>query len=298
MTRVISLLPAATEIVAALGQSDMLVAISHECDYPEHIRTLPRVTTTSIDVNSTSREIDTIVRSLHEAGRPVIALEADQIRELAPDLIITQSLCEVCAVSDGEVYRLTSLLSRTAQVLPLEAGDLGGIWKDIQKTGHALGVPEAAAVLVHELKTRVEQLRSEPAHAVHRVLCLEWLEPPYLAGHWIPELVAAIGAKAVGTQPGAHSVSFSWPELIALESDYVVVMLCGFDISRARVELERLNDPDALRLLHQVPTWIIDGNAYTSRPGPRVVDGAVRIRSALLGKPMIGVERWEPAVVC
>jgi iron complex transport system substrate-binding protein len=130
------------------------------------------------------------------------------------------------------------------------------------------------------------------------VVCLEWLDPPYLAGHWIPELVAAIGATAVGTQPGAHSVSFSWPELIALEPDYVVVMLCGFDIRRARVELERLNDPDALRLLHQVPTWIIDGNAYTSRPGPRVVDGAVRIRSALLGKPMIGVERWEPAAVC
>jgi iron complex transport system substrate-binding protein len=201
-------------------------------------------------------------------------------------------------VSDGEVYRLASLLSRIAQVLPLEACDLEGIWKDIQKIGHALEVPEAADVLVQELKTRVDQLPSEPAHSVPQVLCLEWLDPPYLAGHWIPELVAAIGAEAVGTQPGAHSVSFSWPELIALAPDYVVVMLCGFDISRARVELERLNNPDALRLLHQVPTWIIDGNAYTSRPGPRVVDGAVRIRAALLGKPMVGVERWEPAGVC
>jgi iron complex transport system substrate-binding protein len=298
MTRVISLLPAATEIVAALGLADSLVAVSHECDYPEHIRALPRVTITSIDINASSREIDGAVRSLRGSGRPVIALDADQITALAPDVIITQSLCEVCAVSQGEICRLMPILNQNVEIVPLEATDLTGIWRDIGQVGRALGADDAAEKLVLGLRSRVEQLRSGRTGSASRVLCLEWLDPPYLAGHWIPELVDAIGGCAVGSEPGGLSVSFSWPELVALEPDHVVVMLCGFDISRARLELDRLNDPQALRLLHRVPTWIMDGNAYTSRPGPRVVEGAALIRSALVGEATIGLERWEPVGVC
>jgi iron complex transport system substrate-binding protein len=127
-----------------------------------------------------------------------------------------------------------------------------------------------------------------------RVLCIEWLEPLYLAGHWVPQLVEAAGGEDVGAQPGSHSARREWSELGRLRPDHIVVMLCGFGIERARAELESVRDPEALDLFRQAPVWIMDGNAYTSRPGPRVVDGAACIRVALLGREARNVERWPP----
>jgi iron complex transport system substrate-binding protein len=129
------------------------------------------------------------------------------------------------------------------------------------------------------------------------VLCIEWLNPPYLAGHWVPELVEAAGGKDIGAMPGSHSARSEWKELKRLRPDHILVMLCGFGVRRSRAELDALQDPDGLELMGQTPTWIIDGNAYTSRPGPRVVDGAARIQSALLDQPAPDVESWQP-VVC
>jgi iron complex transport system substrate-binding protein len=252
------------------------------------------VTTTSIDVGAASGAIDAEVRSLRESGRAVIAVDAEEIRRLNPDVIVTQALCEVCAVSDGEVHRLAATLDRAPQLVSLTAQTVDGIWTDIRAVGRALGMQDEAEELVLGLQSRLETIRSSArSSARHRVLCIEWLDPVYLAGHWVPELVAAAGGEDVGARVGSHSIRHSWHQLVELHPDYLIVMLCGFGIERARAELERLENPGALELLHRVPTWVIDGNAYTSRPGPRVVDGAARIRSILLDKPMAGVARWE-----
>ena len=298
MKRVITLLPAATEIVAALGDQRLLVAISHECDYPPSVQHLPRVTTTPIDPAAPSASIDAEVRRLRQSGRPVIAIDADQLRRLAPDLIITQELCEVCAVSEGQVHRLAATLRPAPQVLALTAHDLEGIWRDILSVGAALSLEDEAEELVLGLQSRLERLRRSSPTRRSRVLCIEWLDPLYLAGHWVPELIDAAGGEDVAAAPGSHSVRGEWSTLARAAPDCILIMLCGFGIERSRAELELLTDPDALELLGRVPTWIIDGNAYTSRPGPRIVDGASRIQSALREQPRPDVERWQPAGVC
>jgi iron complex transport system substrate-binding protein len=296
--RVVSLLPAGTEIVAALGGAGHLVGISHECDYPPSVQGLPRVTSTPIDPRSSGAAIDAEVHRLRKADRPIIAVDAGQIRKLRPDLIITQGLCEVCAVSDGEVYRLAETIHPAPRILSLAARDLDGIWRDIHEVGAALDLGDEAEELVHGLQGRLRGLRTLTPSSPPRVLCIEWLEPLYLAGHWVPELVAAAGGEDVGAPAGSHSARREWTELPALRPELVVVMLCGLGTQRARAELDALDHPDALALMERVPTWILDGNQYTSRPGPRVVDGADRIREALAAAPAGEVERWRPAVRC
>ena len=296
--RVVSLLPAATEIVAALGGAGHLVGISHECDYPRSVQRLPRVTTSPIDSRASSAAIDMEVRRLKEAGHPVIGLDAGLIRQLRPDLIITQGLCEVCAVADGVVSRLADALQPAPPVLSLTAVDLTGVWRDIRNIGTALDLTDEAEELVLGLQSRLRRLERLPLSPPPRVLCIEWLEPLYLAGHWVPELVASAGGEDVGARPGSHSTVRQWSELSALEPDHLLVMLCGFGIERARAELDALEDSQALDLMTRVPTWILDGNQYTSRPGPRVVDGAERIRAALTGLQAREVVRWQPTVRC
>jgi iron complex transport system substrate-binding protein len=295
---VVSLLPAATEIVAALGDASLLVGISHECDFPRFIRHLPRVTTTPVDVRASSLEIDREVRRLREAGTPVVAVDAAQLRRLQPDLVLTQALCEVCAISDGQVQRLAHVLSPRPAVLALQARDLAGIWGDIRTVGAAVGLADEADELVLGLQSRLAGLQGSTRQGAGRILCVEWLEPLYLAGHWVPELVAAAGAVDVGAGPGAASTRREWDELGDLRPDHILIALCGFGLERARSELEAFTHPVALELMSRVPTWIIDGNAYTSRPGPRVVDGAARIASVLRGSPLPGIESWQPARVC
>jgi iron complex transport system substrate-binding protein len=296
--RIVTLLPAATEIVAALGGAEHLVGISHECDYPRSVQRLPRVTTTPIDPSASGVVIDAEVRRLREAGRPVIALDAGQVRSLRPDLIITQGLCEVCAVSDGAVHRLADTLDGSPRILSLAAADLAGIWRDITAIGAALDLADAAEELVLGLQKRIRRLRVEGELYRPRVLCIEWLEPLYLAGHWVPEMVDAAGGVDVGASAGSHSARREWSELPALRPDHVIVMLCGFGTERSRAELDAMDRPDALTFLSRVPTWILDGNQYTSRPGPRVVDGAEQINALLKGISAGAVERWHPAVRC
>jgi len=292
--RVITLLPAATEIVAALGGAGHLVGISHECDYPASVQKLPRVTTTPVNIAESGAAIDAEVRRLRDAGQPVIGIAADLLCRLAPDLVITQGLCQVCAVADGEVHRLATAMHPPPQVLSLEARDLQGIWADIRRVGQALNLEDEAEELVLGLQSRIRRLQPASPASAPRVLCIEWLEPLYLAGHWVPEQVAAAGGHDVGARPGSHSAQRHWRELGGLRPEHVMVMLCGFGIERARAELSSLQDSAALELLGQVPVSIIDGNSYTSRPGPRVVDGAERIQWALAGRLSRDVERWQP----
>ena len=293
--RVVTLLPAATEIVAAVGGAEHLVGISHECDYPAAVQRLPRVTVSSIDPRVSGAKIDAQVRRLRDSGLPVIGIDAEQLQKLRPDLIITQELCEVCAVADGEAHRLSAAIHPSPTVLSLAARDLAGIWRDIREVGAALGLEGEAEELIVGLQVRMRRLSSVRPATRPQVLCVEWLDPLYLGGHWVPELVTAAGGEDIGAFPGSHSARREWGEMSELRPDHVVVMLCGFWIDRARAELDAMTNPEALDLLRRVPTWIIDGNQYTSRPGPRVVDGAERIQAAISGCTGEEVERWRPA---
>jgi iron complex transport system substrate-binding protein len=291
--RVVSLLPAATEIVATLGGVKLLVGITHECDYPESVRRLPRITTTPIDIAQPSGSIDRAVRAAQGAGRPVIGVDLAMLQELKPDLILTQALCEVCAVEAGAVHRLTEAFTPAPRIVSLGATDLGGIWSDIETVGAAIGLEDDAEELVFGLRHRISRLATRPAVEPRpRVICLEWTDPPYLAGHWVPELVSAAGGTDVGATAGTCSVARPWDQITALEPSHVLVMLCGFDVSRARIELQAISDPGARATLAAAPVWILDGNAYTSRAGPRVVNGAERIRAAFEGQPLEGLEPW------
>jgi iron complex transport system substrate-binding protein len=290
--RVVALLPAATEIVAALGAEDQLVGISHECDFPAGVQHLPRVTATPVDSSQTGAGIDAQVRALRQAGRPVIGMDIDQLRRLAPELIVTQGLCEVCAVADGAVHRLSSVLSPAPKVLSLNARTLPGVWEDIRCIGVALGKQAEGERLVGRLEGRLTKLQASRPQGRRRAVCVEWLEPLYLAGHWVPDQVTAAGAEDVGARAGDHSSRREWEDLLSLEPEIVYITLCGFGVERAWAELQQLSHPTALQLLSNRPVWIVDGNAYISRPGPRLVDGAERLQAALLGRAMSGLARW------
>lgn len=291
--RVVTLLPAATEIVAALGEAGSLVGISHECDYPAQVLGLPRVTATPIDPGTSGSTIDAEVRRLYEAGRPVIGVDAALLRSLAPELILTQDLCEVCAVADGEVHRLASVMRPEPAVLTLSGRTVAGIMGDILTVAGVLGRSAQGRDLVSGLEARLRRLRSRQVASRPRIVCVEWLEPLYLAGHWVPELVEAAGGTDAGAAPGSHSARSQWHEVGALRPDLIVVMLCGFDLDRSLAELSALSDPAALEVLGSVPTWVMDGNAYTSRSGPRIVDGAELLAGALLDREPSGIARWR-----
>jgi iron complex transport system substrate-binding protein len=290
--RVVTLLPAATEIVAALGGAGQLVGISHECDYPASVLGLPRVTATPIDPSMPASAIDAEVRGLRASGRPVIGVDAEAIRRLAPDLIITQDLCEVCAVAEGEVHRLAAVLPIAPAVLALSGRTVEGIWADIRAVAQALDLGPDGDELVSGLRSRLARLQARHSGARRRVVCIEWLDPLYLAGHWVPELVHAAGGHDVGAAPGSHSARREWSELPSLRPDLLVVMLCGFGVERTLAELGALDRTATRAVLATAPVWVLDGNAYTSRSGPRVVDGAERIASAIEGRESRGLVRW------
>jgi iron complex transport system substrate-binding protein len=293
LTRIATLLPAATEIVAALGAVDELVAISHECDFPPEAMHVPRITTTPIDASQPSARIDDEVRRLHGEGRPVIAVDLARLVAAAPDVIVTQALCEVCAVADGRVMRLAAALPRPPRVATLASRDLEGVLADIRALGALIGRSTTADQVVEEARARLERLRATAPEGTPRVLCVEWTDPPYLAGHWVPDLVRLAGGVDVGARAGGHSRIVPWAAMRALRPDVVLVMLCGFGVARAQQELAALADPDALALLDGTPTWVLDGNAYTSRPGPRLVEAAELIQSALRGEARPGLERRQ-----
>jgi iron complex transport system substrate-binding protein len=291
--RVVTLLPAATEIVAALGGAGSLVGISHECDYPASVMHLPRVTTTPIDPSTPGARIDVEVRRLHAAGKPVIAVDAELLRSLAPDLVITQDLCEVCAVAEGEVHLLAAVMQPAPVIVALSGRTVGGIWADIAAVARALNLEPEGDELVAGLRSRWHRLHARRGSARPRVVCIEWLEPLYLAGHWVPELVAMAGGLDVGAEPGSHSTRREWSDIAGLRPELFVVMLCGFGVERSIAELAAPECAHARTVLSTAPTWVLDGNAYTSRSGPRVVDGAERLLAALQGCEARGIVRWS-----
>ena len=282
--RIISLLPGATETLVALGAADRLVGISHECDFPASIQHLPRVTTTPIDPSRSSADIDRMVRDATAEGRAVIAIDAGQLRALRPDLLVTQVLCDVCAVADGEAHRLAAVLDPPPRVVALGGRTLQGVWDDIVALGAAIGSESEASRVVAALEAEVAALRARFARPDPvPVVVIEWLAPCFLAGHWTPDLVAAAGGVDLSAHPGDHSVGREWSEVLALDPRLVVIALCGFDEARARAELAAFDHPAFHAWLAERDVLVLDGNALTSRPGPRLVEAIARIGERLVG---------------
>jgi len=292
--RVVSLLPAATEIVPALGAVGRLVGVSHECDFPLEVRSLPRVTRTRLDPALPSGAIDRAMAEARRTGVSPVEVDVNLMAHLRPDVLIGQSVCDVCAVGEGELARVVTTLMPTPWVVTLHAHTLDEVFLDIRKVGEALELRDEAEELDAGLRYRLRRVgargqRSGTVGAQHaaplprpRVLVLEWLDPPYVAGHWVPELVALAGGQDVGSAPGEPSRPRPWNELAALAPDLVVVALCGFDITRAQTELVAVTDPQARALLARRVEFL-DGNAYTSRPGPRLVDAAETLARLIRG---------------
>src|SRR5437660_1946922 len=282
--RIVSLLPAASEIVAALGAMGRLVGVSHECDFPPQVRALPRVTRSRIDQAQPSGAIDRAVTEARRTGAPTVEVDVELVAHLRPDVLIGQSVCEVCSIGQADLARVVTTLIPIPWVVTLHAHTLDGVLEDIAKLGEALELRDEAEELLAGLRYRLRRAaaRHAAARARPRVLVLEWVDPPYVAGHWVPELVQLAGGQDVAGAPGEPSRKRSWPDLTTLQPDLVLVALCGFDAVRARGELDAVRAGAARALLGR-RVEVIDGNAYTSRPGPRLVDAA-EILAALISR--------------
>ena len=275
--RIVSLLPSATEIVCALGLEDQLVGVSHDCDWPPAVTsTRPVVTGTRVDVNAASADIDRQVRELRHGPRSIYHLDAEQLARLEPDLILTQELCDVCAPAFDSVRNAARVLERKPRIVSLEPNDLDGILENIRLVGELTETSAKAEAIIADCRRRIRQVRdSAPTHERPRVLCLEWLEPPYLAGHWVPQMVHLAGGEPLG-EPGARSVSLDWHEIETFAPEVIVLMPCGFDIARTRAEAEALTAHSAWHNLPAVRcgrVHPVHGGHYFSRPGPRTIDG-------------------------
>lgn len=272
--RIASLVPAGTEIVCALGAGDRLVAVTHDCDHPEYVRALPRLTRTTIPDGASSGDIDALVRSAGERGESTFHLDGDALRAARPDVIVGQTICRVCAVT---FEQLPSSLPVPPTVVPLEATSLDGVFADIRRVGDALHLTERAARLTEALRERVAAVtRAVEGRPRPRVACLEWVDPIFNGGHWVPEQVRAAGGEDVLGAPGERSRVLEWDELIAARPDVIVVMPCGFGVARAIAEAASLRDRAGWAGIPAVRAgrvYAADGASYFSRPGPRVVDG-------------------------
>lgn len=274
--RIVSLLPSATEIVCALGLEDQLVGISHSCDFPETISDRPRLSRPRYDAHGlSSAEIDAAVRAAYRDYGSVYEIDVAAIEALHPDLILTQGICDVCAVPEKQV--LASFPD--AQVLTLDAHDLAAIFASIRDVGCATAVSDRAEQLIADMKRRIAAVRERVAGRPRpRVLALEWLDPPYVPGHWVPELIDAAGGALLAGTARRSSYRMEWAELQALVPDIVLIMPCGFDLDETRREATRCrNELQALG----GRTQVLDASAYFSRSGPRVVDGLEILASAI-----------------
>ena len=297
MMRIVSLVPAGTEIVAALGAERFLVGVSHECDWPASVRRLPRVTTTPIDPSGSSLAIDHQVRELSQGGQPVIAVDAAALAALRPDIVIVQDVCAVCAATPDGLCDLSTAMRHTPRRLSLSARSLEGIFRDIATVGNALNLPATARGLIARLRERLDVLSAGAGLDRPRVVCLEWLDPVFLAGHWVPDLIRAAGGNDVGAVPGAHSVQTTIEQVRDLAPDIVLVAPCGMEPGRVTTELRALGGRMREAGIPPFPewgaeVWVMDGNAYTSRPGPRTIDGAELMGWALGGVERPGMTRW------
>jgi iron complex transport system substrate-binding protein len=263
--RIVSLVPAATEIVWALGATEQLVAVTHDDDFPHAVLSLPRVTRSTIPADATAREIDIHVREAGARGESTFHLDEQALRDARPDVILGQTLCAVCAVT---LDRVPATLERQPDVVPLEASSIDGMFEDIHRVGAALRRGDDADRLVDDLRARLATTEARVAGLARpRVACLEWLDPLINDGHWVPEQVRIAGGLDVLGTAGARSREIEWDDVIAARPEIVIARPCGWDAARAAHEAEALRPIGSARIVG------VDGAAYFSRPGPRLVDG-------------------------
>jgi iron complex transport system substrate-binding protein len=270
--RIVSLVPSATETLFALGAGDQVVAVTHECDHPAGVADLPRVTRDVIGTGLAPDEIDRAVRALTEAGRSIYELDAAALRRLRPDLIVTQALCSVCAVSVDDVRALADTLDPRPQVVSLDPHTLGEVLGDVRTLARAVDAKDAGVALVQDAASRIDRVRlASRGEPPVRVAALEWLDPVYVGGHWVPQLIEYAGGTDVLGLAGEPSEQRSWQEVAAAKPQVVIVMPCGYDAERGHEEARR--HADELAGLGAERIVVADASAWFSRPGPRLVDG-------------------------
>jgi iron complex transport system substrate-binding protein len=282
VTRIVSLLPAATDIVVALGAGDRLAAVTHECDMPPELGAVPVITRSTLSAAGlTSRAIDAHVNAAAHGGSSLYVLDQEALARLDPDVILTQELCEVCAISytqvAGAVHRLRVAAQGVPKVVSLEPHTLGEVLDGIQVVGDVIGATDRAAAVVKDLRGRLDDVARRAAGAPRlRVFAMEWLDPPYTAGHWVPEMVATAGGRDDLATAGAYSHPIDWSAVTAYDPDVIVLMPCSFDLARTLAEFAALPRPDGwdrLRAVEAGRVYAADSGRYFSRSGPALVDG-------------------------
>jgi iron complex transport system substrate-binding protein len=287
--RICSLLPSATEILYALGLGDSVVGITHECDFPPEVSGKRVVVRSRLPHTNDPAEIDHLVREFTHRGESIYRVDADALRELDPDLIVTQDLCHVCAASPDDLASALSVLLRMPRVLSLNPHSLADVWNDIRTVGAATGRDAEAQAVVQELTAKVDAIVRVVANASSgaprpRVACLEWLDPPFNGGHWVPEMVALAGGEDVLGRAGEPSISLDWADIIRKAPEVIIVMPCGYDAKHAAAEFAEIKLPAgwaSLPAVKQGRVFASDANAYFSRPGPRLADGVAVLAAAI-----------------
>ncbi|MFO0917297.1 MAG: cobalamin-binding protein [Planctomycetaceae bacterium] len=279
--RIVSLIASATEIVCALGFEDQLVGRSHECDYPAGVLELPACSAAKIDVHGSSQQIDDRVKAVLEQATSVYSVDALLLDRLAPTVIVTQTQCEVCAVSLKDVEAAVCELVRSQpKIVSLEPNSLHDVWNDFRRVAQALNAPERGEELIDRLNAKlvnVAQATIGQTAARPAIACIEWIDPLMAAGNWVPELVELAGGKNLFGEAGKHSPWMTWEELVAVDPEVIAIMPCGFDIPRTRAEMDPLTSRSQWRDLRAVRTgrvYLTDGNQFFNRPGPRLAESA------------------------
>ena len=278
--RIVSLIASATEIVCALGFERELVGRSHECDHPAFVSRLPACSSSKVKVGAVSRAIDDQVRTIVSEGLSVYRVNPDLLNRLAPTVIVTQTQCEVCAVSLRDVEEaVCELVTSQPAIVSLEPMSLGDVWEDIRKVASALGDPGRGDDLVTRLKARLQGIRArtEPVRTRPSIACIEWIDPLMSAANWMPELVECAGGRNLFGEPGKHSGYFDFDRLAAADPDVIAILPCGFDIERTCREMPPLATHPGwpeLAAVRNGRVFVTDGNQYFNRPGPRVVESA------------------------
>lgn len=295
--KIVSLLPSATEILFAIGAGDDVAGVTHECDFPPQASALPHLTSSALPAAANSAAIDRHVRKYLHAGSSLYHLDADLLERLSPDLIVTQELCEVCAVSYSIVAQAAKRLKGDPRIISLEPSSLEDVYANILTLGALTHHESGARALVGGLRERIAAFQSEvssyaqpvQANGKKRVLVLEWTDPPMSAGHWTPQLVELAGATPVLANRGANSQVLRWETIAAEDPDDIIVAPCGYDLRKTREAVDELDANETWRHLRAVKegrVHLVDGNAYVNRPGPRLVD-TVEIFAGLLRHDLI-----------
>jgi iron complex transport system substrate-binding protein len=299
--RIVSLLPSATEIVCALGLEDQLVGVTHECDYPASVKRLPKVTRTLIPTDATSAEIDGLVRDRLGAQSALYRLDMEALEQLRPDLIVTQALCDVCAVAESEVRTAACELSSRPGVLNLEPETLDELFVAIRQVGAVTGNERRAHEVNAALRERAAMIasRSQQIESRPRVALLEWLDPPFSTGHWNPELIRLAGGVDGLGREREKSRTLRWDEIIAWRPEVVLISCCGFTAERTMQELGVLQGVagwDDLPAVRNGRVFVTDGSSYFSRPGPRLVD-SLELLAHVIHPTVFELPKWVQAPV-